>query len=203
MISLNAPYTIINSLPFDMRLFFNTNPTDPDSAPILTQNPNMTDLLCGHTDDSQVEVVQPDPHFTSGRKPAKKKKKEELKIIEESKREDDDSITSQSEFYDAEDHWGPPTHFQYLDMRSCDEISILDTQPEADFLVAIQPQMYRASNFLNVKNNFDESEEEIDLGEMQQTDEDNDHVELIEYFRKTCSFRFYKKKTFMFQVTSK
>ena len=45
-ISINAPYSILNSLPFDMRIYLNVEEEEDGlEMPILKQNPNLTDLL--------------------------------------------------------------------------------------------------------------------------------------------------------------
>lgn len=43
-ISINAPYKILNSLPFDMRVYL--NPGDVGQDRLVMQNPNLADLLC-------------------------------------------------------------------------------------------------------------------------------------------------------------
>lgn len=87
-----------------------------------------------------------------------------------------------------------PHFFPYVDIKSSHEVSLIDTEPCADLSISIQPLMYRASNFLNITTELEETNV-VDIEEEPKDD-------LIQELKKHCDFRFLKKNTFIFQVTS-
>ena len=209
-ISFNAPYTIINSLPFSMRMFFDIS-DDKKTKPVLHQNPNLAELVKSHEDskynkqDEKFLIIPSEPRL------------EELNIIEENKSFEEVSNESLSDFDDK--FKNVPKIFDYIDMNRWKEVSLLDTNPEHTFLVSIQPKMYRASNFLDIKNEDDfkylDNKNENDKDEDEdENDEENKIFEKYENdlkslstafqheYKKKCSYRFLKKKTFVFQITS-
>lgn len=210
-ISINAPYTIVNSLPFDMKIYFDII-SDPmlHKTSLLHQNPNLVDLLS----DEKLEIEEQKEQAIQYHRPIRsfskqKKSRGGLDIIEENQNEDE-SQASDEFFFDAPDHWEPPKRYPFIDIGSSEEISMLDTKPDFDLLVSIQPTMYRASNFLNVKSDLSDDNEIVQEegkqdSKQQEAKEENEQKDkdLITYFKQTCGFRFLKKNTFMFQVTSK
>ena len=108
-----------------------------------------------------------------------------------------------------------PKMFDYIDMNRWKEVSLLDTNPDHTFKVSIQPTMYRASNFLDIKNEDDfkflantdedtknEDDEENKIFEKHENDLKQLSSALQHEYKKKYSFRFLKKKTFVFQITS-
>ena len=83
-----------------------------------------------------------------------------------------------------------------MDIKSSHEVSLIDTEPSVDLSISIQPPMYRASNFLNITGELEEPSE---------IEEENAKAEdpIQDLLKKSCDFRFLKKNTFIFQVTSK
>lgn len=85
--------------------------------------------------------------------------------------------------------------FSSVDIKSSNEISLMDTEPNENLSISVQPMMYRASNFLNITKQLSEVENPVE--------EDTQSDDLVKEIKKSCNFRFLKKNTFIFQVTSK
>lgn len=185
-----------------MRVYFNIIDKDEDKdTSLVNQNPNLVDLFSSiedYGDDSPIKKQISMKYSTSNRF---KKTYGELKPIEEDQSEEEDSKESDGDFFDAQCFIEVPKRYEYVDLSPGDEIGLLDTNPEDDFLISIQPIMYRASNFMNIKDNLDDFEgqkEEEKANVAQEPTED----QIAEEFKKTCSFRFMKKKTILFQTMS-
>jgi hypothetical protein len=216
-ISFNAPYTIVNSLPFDIRIFFNLSQAESENNLISDQNPNIAELIQSIEEHKQERAtgksLTSNNAISSGNK---SNLKVELKPIEENKSDEDESEQSNEEFFDAVSFNKSPQKFEYIDLTSCKEVSLLDLNPVNQFSVSIQPTMYRASNFLNIlmielsNNSFIrsfinneaediEDEKELEQEEVKHTEEDS----IIDSeYKSKYSFRLLKKRTFIFQNTS-
>lgn len=118
--------------------------------------------------------------------------------IEENQEEDSNSEEEIN--FKKISNYPPSLHFPYIDIKSSEELGLLDTDPDAELSISIQPFLYRASNFLNITKELEEIEDSKEQNlkipkEMEKT--------LIQKFKQRCRFRFLRKNTFIFQVTSK
>lgn len=120
--------------------------------------------------------------------------KNQLNIIEE-KLDEEDKSEDNIKFYDAQDHLEEHNFFSFIDIKSSEEISILDVEPDNDLMISVQPSKFKASNFLNIKN-------DLDIEDEQNPNDEQKDIDMELELKKTCGFRFLKKNTFMFQVTS-
>lgn len=174
---------------------------------LMYQNPNLADLFMA-TERAFEEPTATKPQSLNLLNLQKgKRTKGELKTIEENQYEDELSKESDNGYFNADDHFGKSKTFPYLDLKSSDEVSLIDTEPEVEFLVSVQPSMYRASNFLNIKDALEDNEADDILLEDQpqvvSNEEEQKENKLVAEFKKTCGFRFLKKRTYIFQATSK
>jgi hypothetical protein len=125
----------------------------------------------------------------------RKRLKNQLNIIEETQDEEEDKSEDTQKFFDNHTYVGEHNFFSFIDIKSSEEISILDVEPENELMISVQPPKFKASNFLNIKNDLDIDDEEY-------KNEDQKEIDMALELKKTCGFRFLKKNTFMFQVTS-
>ena len=203
IISITPPFTIINSLPFDMRVYFNiVQKTEDKDNTLISQNPNLVDLFSSmedYSEDSPLKKQISMKYTTSNRF---RRIGGELKPIEENQSEDEDSKESEEEFFDAQEFIEIPKKYEYVDLWSGDEISLLDTNPENEFFISVQPLSYKASNFMNIKDDLEEVDERNEEEKANFNQELNDD-QILEEYKKTWGFRFMKKKTILFQTMSK
>ena len=203
IISITPPFTLINSLPFNMRVYFNIiDKNEVKDNSLVNQNPNLVDLFSSIEEDGDESPIKKQSFIRYTTSNRFRKMRGELKPIEEDQSEEESSKESDDEYFDAQNFIEIPKRYEYVDLNSGDEIGLLDTNPEDEFLISIQPLMYRASNFMNIKSNLEDFEDQNEEEKVNAPQEPNED-QIIEEFKKTCSFRFMKKKTILFQTMSK
>ena len=64
-------------------------------------------------------------------------------------------------------------------MKSSEELSLLDLEPDSELSLSIQPFLYRASNFLNITKQL----EEIEDFEESENISKNNEIDIISEFK--------------------
>lgn len=100
----------------------------------------------------------------------KKTSYSDINTIVENQEEDEEGSNDEDYVSTSFTSMQLPSHFPYIDIKSSEELSLLDTEPNAELLVSVQPPMYRASNFLNVTKELEEEEFEDDLEDENEND---------------------------------
>jgi hypothetical protein len=187
-ISINAPYTIINSLPFCFKSIFridHMNSSNDDE--MVDINPEKAELISVMKENKREEIKE-------GRK--------ELNVICEDEIEDD-SNDSYSHYQDAHSNFEELTKYQYIKLDNNEELNLLNLRPDVNFSLSIQPPMYKPSNFLKIKYE-DENDENEENKDDQFSDDNisqhsnnsdeaqNGESQLINHLKKKCNFRFLK-----------